>query len=58
MNAFSDAMRPALRDAIGEMGVREDVGCIVTTGAGKAFCAGGDIASMTALQDADDTAVI
>lgn len=58
MNAFSDAMRPALRDAIGEMGARGDVGCIVITGAGKAFCAGGDIASMAALQDADDTAVI
>lgn len=58
MNAFSDAMRPALGDALAEMGGRDDVGCIVITGKGKAFCAGGDIASMTALQDANDTAVI
>jgi 2-(1,2-epoxy-1,2-dihydrophenyl)acetyl-CoA isomerase len=58
MNAFSDAMRPALREALREMGAREDVGCIVITGNGKAFCAGGDIASMTALQDANDTAVV
>jgi len=58
MNAFSDAMRPALREALREMGAREDVGCIVITGNGKAFCAGGDIASMTALQDANDTVVV
>ena len=31
MNAFSDAMRPALREALREMGAREDVGCIVIT---------------------------
>jgi 2-(1,2-epoxy-1,2-dihydrophenyl)acetyl-CoA isomerase len=58
MNAFSDDMRGALHDDLAAMGARDDVGCIVITGAGKAFCAGGDIASMVALQDADDTSVV
>jgi 2-(1,2-epoxy-1,2-dihydrophenyl)acetyl-CoA isomerase len=58
MNAFSDDMRGALYDNLVSLGTRDDVGCIVITGSGKAFCAGGDIASMVALQDADDISVI
>jgi 2-(1,2-epoxy-1,2-dihydrophenyl)acetyl-CoA isomerase len=58
MNAFSDDMRGALYDSLVTMGARDDVGCIVITGSGKAFCAGGDIASMVALQDADDVSVV
>lgn len=58
MNAFSDDMRAALHDSLVSLGTRDDVGCIVITGSGKAFCAGGDIASMVALQDADDISVI
>lgn len=58
MNAFSDDMRGALYDNLVTMGARDDVGCIVITGSGKAFCAGGDIASMVALQDANDVSVV
>lgn len=42
-NALSDVLTPALRAVLPEMVVRRDVGCIVLTGAGQAFCAGGDV---------------
>ena len=58
MNAFSDDMRGALHDTLAELSGRGDVGCIVITGAGRAFCAGGDITSMATLQDNNDTAVV
>lgn len=58
MNAFSDNMREGLLDHLNEAATSDDVGCVVITGAGKAFCAGGDIASMAALQDEDDTTVL
>src|SRR5436190_23544042 len=50
LNAFSGTMREdllaALRDAAGRV--------IVITGAGRAFCAGGDVESMAGLQRAGD----
>lgn len=46
MNAFNTATLLALREAFGELAPREDVGCIVLTGAGKAFVAGADISEM------------
>ncbi len=58
MNAFSDDMREGLLAALSDFGAREDVRCVVITGAGKAFCAGGDIASMAVLQGDGDTSVI
>jgi 2-(1,2-epoxy-1,2-dihydrophenyl)acetyl-CoA isomerase len=58
MNAFSDGMREALFDALQEYAADPDVGCIVITGAGKAFCAGGDIVSMAAMQRDNDTAIL
>ncbi len=42
-NALSDTLTPALRSIIPELAVRPDVGCIMLTGAGTAFCAGGDV---------------
>lgn len=45
-NALSDYLTPALRQTLLELDTRSDVGCIVITGAGKAFCAGGDISGM------------
>ena len=45
-NALSDFLTPALRQTLLELDTRQDVGCIVITGAGKAFCAGGDVSGM------------
>ena len=45
-NALSDSLTPALRQTLLDLETRDDVGCIVITGAGGAFCAGGDIGGM------------
>jgi 2-(1,2-epoxy-1,2-dihydrophenyl)acetyl-CoA isomerase len=45
-NAMSDQLTPAFRQALLELNTRSDVGCIVITGAGHSFCAGGDISAM------------
>ena len=42
-NALSDKLTPALRQVLLDLETNNDVGCIVITGAGNAFCAGGDI---------------
>ncbi|MBT6272935.1 MAG: enoyl-CoA hydratase/isomerase family protein [Chromatiales bacterium] len=58
MNAFSEEMREALLVHLQEAGADPKVRCIVITGYGKAFSAGGDIANMVGLQEANDTEVI
>ena len=45
-NALSDILTPALRTMIQKMGSAKDVGAIIITGSGNAFCAGGDVKSM------------
>ena len=45
-NALSDRLTPALRQVLLDLEARDDVGCVVITGAGTAFCAGGDISDM------------
>jgi 2-(1,2-epoxy-1,2-dihydrophenyl)acetyl-CoA isomerase len=51
-NAFSEAMVSALGAVLAQVETDEAVGCVVLTGAGGAFCAGGDVKSMAA-QPAD-----
>ncbi len=58
LNAFEDGMRETLLETLESFASDPAVRCIVITGAGKAFCAGGDIVSMAALQDGNDTAVV
>ena len=47
-NAFSQAMVSALGAVLAQVETDEAVGCVVLTGAGGAFCAGGDVKSMAA----------
>ena len=43
LNAMNRLLSSELRDAVKAMDADDDVGCIVITGAGRAFSAGGDI---------------
>ena len=45
-NALSDELTPALRRLILRLGTDPSVGALVLTGAGPAFCAGGDVKGM------------
>jgi enoyl-CoA hydratase/carnithine racemase len=50
-NAFSDTLTPALRTMIKTCGENPDVGALLLTGAGPAFCAGGNVKGMGAHRD-------
>jgi enoyl-CoA hydratase/carnithine racemase len=43
LNAMNRRLSGELRDAVKELDADDDIGCIVLTGAGRAFSAGGDI---------------
>ena len=49
LNAFSGTMRQELADALVELERDPSVRVIIVTGAGRAFCAGADIAYMHGL---------
>ncbi len=44
MNALDGAMFDAISDTVTELGERDDVDVVVLSGAGRAFCAGIDLA--------------
>jgi len=50
-NAMSDNLTPALRNMIRTCGESADVGVLLITGAGNAFCAGGNVKGMGAHRD-------
>src|SRR3954463_4017186 len=50
-NALSDELTPALRSMIKGCGENPDVGALLITGAGTAFCAGGNVKGMGAHRD-------
>ena len=50
-NAMSDALTPALRNMIKACGENPDVGALLLTGAGTAFCAGGNVKGMGTHRD-------
>ena len=50
-NALSDTLTPALRTMIKTCGENPDVGVLLITGAGTAFCAGGNVKGMGAHRD-------
>ena len=45
-NSLSDELTPALREVLLTLEEHADVGCVLLTGAGDAFCSGGDISGM------------
>ena len=45
-NALSSKLTPALREMIKQLGEDDEVGAVLITGAGTAFCAGGDVKGM------------
>src|SRR5262249_45102591 len=50
-NAMSDSLTPALRTMIRACGEDPQIGVLLITGAGKAFCAGGNVKGMGAHRD-------
>ncbi|HYC46920.1 MAG TPA: enoyl-CoA hydratase-related protein [Burkholderiales bacterium] len=47
LNALGDTLREDLHDALKRAAADADVGAIVITGAGRGFCSGGDVKSMS-----------
>jgi 2-(1,2-epoxy-1,2-dihydrophenyl)acetyl-CoA isomerase len=54
LNAFANQMRQEIAAAIRELAERDDVRVIVLTGAGRAFCAGADVAYLKELAESVD----
>jgi 2-(1,2-epoxy-1,2-dihydrophenyl)acetyl-CoA isomerase len=54
LNAFSGTMREELLDALRAAAADEDCRVVIITGAGRAFCAGGDVEYMSGLQKNGD----
>jgi enoyl-CoA hydratase/carnithine racemase len=50
-NSLSDHLTPALRSMIRSCGESREVGALLVTGAGTAFCSGGDVKGMGANRD-------
>ena len=46
LNALSEGIRLGLLDSLCRLGADASIGCIVLTGAGRGFCAGGDVKTM------------
>lgn len=51
LNAYDAEMGEALLSAVSEASAEPSVRCVVLTGAGKAFSAGGDVESFAAFQE-------
>jgi 2-(1,2-epoxy-1,2-dihydrophenyl)acetyl-CoA isomerase len=54
LNAFAGHMRRDLGETLERAGSDDDVRVVVITGAGRAFCAGGDVAAMDDMMERED----
>ena len=54
LNAFSKGMRLQILEALNEVSLDDSIRVCVITGAGRAFCAGGDISIMNQLKQKND----
>lgn len=52
-NAFSDAMRNELRDALARISSDKNVRAVIISGEGKAFCGGGDVKLMVSRMESN-----
>ena len=57
LNALSRPMLDALLETLPRLAASPDVGAVVLTGAGRAFCAGGDVKAMAEGREADGGAL-
>ena len=57
LNALTTAGFMALTRTLRELALHDDAGVVIVTGAGRAFCAGGDVASMAADQEFTETSL-
>jgi len=48
LNALSDEMLSAMLETLPRLAADDNVGCVILTGAGRGFCAGGDVKAMAA----------
>lgn len=55
LNALSRAMLDAMIEALPRLAASDDVGVVVLTGAGRGFCAGGDVKAMAEGLEAEGT---
>ena len=53
LNALSRSMLDAMLEALPRLAASDDVGVVVLTGAGRGFCAGGDVKAMAEGQEAE-----
>jgi 2-(1,2-epoxy-1,2-dihydrophenyl)acetyl-CoA isomerase len=54
LNAFAGTVRDDLRSLVERADADPDVGCLVVSGEGRAFCAGGDVDVMHEIRRGDD----
>jgi 2-(1,2-epoxy-1,2-dihydrophenyl)acetyl-CoA isomerase len=56
LNALAGTMREQLLEGLERCAADSEVRCVVITGAGSAFCAGGDLETMWSLKEREDAA--